>query len=77
MASLYVLEPGSRLEIEYQRVLVTKEDQVLLRVPLQKVSQIVLIGRVGATTPALHRLLQHDIPLLSRPGAGDCGRQDP
>jgi CRISPR-associated protein Cas1 len=64
MATLYVIEPGARLEKEYQRLLVTLEDQVLLRVPLQHVSQVVLVGNVGVTTPALHALLQAQTPLI-------------
>ncbi|MCA9946823.1 MAG: CRISPR-associated endonuclease Cas1 [Anaerolineales bacterium] len=64
MPTLYVIEPGSRLEKEYQRLLVTKEDEILLRLPIQRVSQVVLVGRVGVTTPALHALLQAEIPLL-------------
>lgn len=64
MPTLYVLEPGSRLEKDYQRLLIVKNDELLMRVPLQRVTQVVLIGRVGATTPALHALLHAEIPLL-------------
>lgn len=64
MPSLYVMEIGSRIEIEYQRVLVTLDDEVLLRLPIHKVDQIILIGRVGVTTPALHKLLELNIPLI-------------
>lgn len=64
MPSLYVMETGSRIEIEYQRVLVTLEDEILFRVPIHKVDQIILIGRVGVTTPALHQLLESNIPLI-------------
>lgn len=64
MPTLYLIEPGSRLEKEHQRLLVTKEDEVLLRVPLQHVTQVVLIGQVGVTTPALHALLAAETPLL-------------
>ena len=64
MPTLYVLEPGARLEKEYQRLLVVKDDELLLRVPIQRVTQVVLIGRVGVTTPALHALLHAEIPLL-------------
>lgn len=63
MPSLYVMEPGSRLECEYGRVLVTKDDEVLLRMPLQNISQVVLFGRVGLTTPAVQHLLQNKIPV--------------
>lgn len=64
MSTLYVIEPGSRLEKDYQRLLVVKDDQTLMRVPLQRVTQVVLVGTVGVTTPALHALLDAEIPLL-------------
>jgi len=57
MATLYVTEPGSRVEKEYQRLLVTKDDEILQRVPLRRVQEVVLVGRVGVTTPALLALL--------------------
>lgn len=63
MPTLYITEPGARVEKEYGRLLVTQHDEVLLRVPIQRVSQVVLVGRVGVTTPALHALLRHHIPL--------------
>jgi CRISPR-associated protein Cas1 len=64
MPTLYVVEPGARIEKEYHRLLVTKHDQVLLRVPLRHVTQVVLVGPVGATTPALRALLRAEVPLL-------------
>ena len=55
MATLYVTEPGSRIEKEYRHLLVVKDDETLLRIPLADVSHVVLVGQgVGATTPALH-----------------------
>jgi CRISP-associated protein Cas1 len=58
MATLYVTEPGSRIEKEYRHLLVVKDDETLLRIPLADVSHVVLVGQgVGATTPALHALL--------------------
>lgn len=64
MPTLYISEPGAHLAKEYQRLLVIKDDEILLRVPIQRVSQVVLVGNVGVTTPALHALLQQEIPLL-------------
>jgi CRISPR-associated protein Cas1 len=64
MPTLYLTEPGSRLEKEYSRLLVTKDDEVLFRTPIGRVDQVVLIGRTGVTTPAMHALLQRDIPLI-------------
>jgi len=70
MATLYVTEQGARLEKEYRRLLVTRDDKVLMAVPLARVSEVVLIGRVGATTPALLMLLDAGAPLsfLTRDG---------
>jgi CRISPR-associated protein Cas1 len=63
LATLYVTEQGARLEKEYKRLLVTKDDEVLLRVPLSRVSDVVLVGWTGATTPALLALLDAGIGL--------------
>ncbi len=64
MPTLYVTEPGARIEKEYHRLLVTKDDEVLLRVPLAQVSQVVLVGPVGLTTPAMLALLGGGVPVL-------------
>lgn len=70
MATLYVTEQGARVEKEYQRLLVTKEDEVLLAVPAGRVSHVVLVGNVGVTTPALLEMLDQGVGLsfLSRWG---------
>ncbi|MGC9469408.1 MAG: CRISPR-associated endonuclease Cas1 [Anaerolineae bacterium] len=64
MPTLYVTEQGARVEKEYRRLLVTKEDEVLFRAPLEKVSQVVLVGYVGLTTPAMLALLHAQVPVL-------------
>jgi CRISPR-associated protein Cas1 len=64
MATLYVTEPGSRIEREYRHLLVTTDEETLMRVPLAHVDEVVLVGQgVGATTPALHALLDAGIGL--------------
>jgi CRISPR-associated protein Cas1 len=71
MPTLYVTEPGSRIEKEGHRILVSsKEDEVLLRVPLRQVSEVVLVGWVGATTPAMLALLDAgvNLTLITRSG---------
>ncbi len=64
MPTLYVLEPDARLEKEYGRLLVTREDEVLVRVPLNNVNAVVLVGYAGATTQALYALLGQGTPLF-------------
>ena len=70
MSTLYVTEPGTHLAKEYSRLLVVKEQAVLLAVPLARVSHVVLVGNVGVTTPALHALLaaQVGVSLLNQWG---------
>lgn len=53
MATLYVTEPGARIEKEYKRILVTKNGEVILSVPALQVSAVVMIGSVGITTQAM------------------------
>ncbi len=48
MATLYVIEQGARIEKEYRRVIVTKEDETLLAVPLLHVDHVVLVGNTWA-----------------------------
>lgn len=43
-------------------MLVTKHDEVLLRLPFSRITHVVL-GRVGVTTAALHALLSNNISL--------------
>jgi CRISPR-associated protein Cas1 len=64
MPTLYITEPQARIEKEYERILVTKEDEVILRLPIQNVDAVVLVGPVGATTQAMHALLHRGIPLF-------------
>ncbi|MBI4337012.1 MAG: CRISPR-associated endonuclease Cas1 [Chloroflexi bacterium] len=64
MPNLYVTEQGARLGREYNRLVVTKDAAVLLDVPAVQVSEVVLVGRVGVTTPALQMLLEREIGLV-------------
>lgn len=78
MPTLYVTEPGARIEKEYGRILVTKEDEVLMRLPAQNVDAVVLVGPVGVTTQALHALLHRQTPLFLVKYNGDLiGRLAP
>ncbi len=64
MSTLYVVEPDARLEKEADRLLVTRGEEVLFRARLREVTGVVLVGRAGVTTPALHALLAGGVPLL-------------
>ncbi len=64
MATLYVVEPGARVEKEYGRLIVTLEDEIIARVAMNAVSAVVLIGNASVTTQALHALLLQSTPLF-------------
>lgn len=64
MSTLYVSEQGAHIEKEYQKLVVTKEDETLVAVPASEVTSVVLVGNVGVTTPAVGFLLDRNIPLV-------------
>lgn len=70
MPTLYVTTPGARVEKEYRRLIVAKDDELLFRIPLFRVSQVVLVGSVGITTPAMQALLRNGtgLVIISRSG---------
>jgi CRISP-associated protein Cas1 len=62
MSTLYVTEPGARIEKNYQRIVVTNaDDERLMSVPLAQLSEVVLVGSVGVTTQALTAILNNGI----------------
>lgn len=75
MSNLYVTEQGARIEKEYDRIVVMKNREILADVPVLKISEVVLVGNIGITTPALQMLLKRDkgLVLLDRYG-GFLGR---
>lgn len=59
---LYIHTPGARLRKSSERLVVeTEEDST--EVPMIDVSQVVLVGPVSVTTPALHALMSNEIPV--------------
>jgi len=67
---LYLLEQGTRLKREGRRLLVVRDEEVLARVSVLQVSQVIVFGNVDITTPALKLLLDEgiEVVLLSQRG---------
>lgn len=61
MAVLYVKEQGAVIQKRDERVIVTKNTETLLDIPLFEVDNIAIIGNVQVTTQALHLLMQNGI----------------
>lgn len=71
MAYLYLTEQGSVLRKIGDRVVVEKEDTILLDVPYHKLEAVLVFGNIQITTQAMAELLDAGIPvsLLNRHGA--------
>jgi CRISPR-associated protein Cas1 len=63
MAFLYLTEQGSVLRKEGERLVVEKDDQVLLDIPADKVESVLLFGNVQFTTQAVHLLFRHGVEM--------------
>ncbi|MGQ9518111.1 MAG: CRISPR-associated endonuclease Cas1 [Anaerolineae bacterium] len=64
MTTLYVIEQGAHIHKESRRLCVRKEGVLLQEIPMFKVDQVVLMGNVGLTTPALKALLANNIDVV-------------
>lgn len=70
MANLYLTEQGSVLRKTGDRLVVQKDDEVLLDVQCSKIDAVLIFGNVQFTTQAVHELFEHGIEmaLLTRTG---------
>jgi CRISPR-associated protein Cas1 len=70
MANLYITEQGAVLRKTGDRLIVQKEEEILLDVQCNKVESVLIFGNVQFTTQAVHELFEHGIEmaLLTRTG---------
>ncbi|NTV64741.1 MAG: CRISPR-associated endonuclease Cas1 [Oscillochloris sp.] len=61
MPTLYVIEQGAEIGCDGERLEVRRTAEILASMPLVKISDIVIFGNVGLTTPAIKRLLDRGI----------------
>lgn len=64
MTTLYIKEQGAQLRRTGERLVVTKEKEVLEDMPIIHVTQVVVMGNVQVTTPAVALLLQRDVDVV-------------
>lgn len=62
MATLYLFEQGSKITRTGERLVVEKDSQILLQVPIIKVERVLIFGRVKITVPVFELLLNEGIP---------------
>jgi CRISPR-associated protein Cas1 len=70
MANIYITEQGAVLRKTGDRLIVQKDDEMLLDVPCDKVDAVLIFGNVQFTTQAVHELFEHGIEMaiLTRTG---------
>ena len=70
MANLYITEQNSILRKTGDRLIVQKQDEILLDVQCHKIDAVLIFGNVQFTTQSVHELFEHGIELaiLTRTG---------
>ncbi len=63
MAVVYVKEQGAIIRKHFGRILVEKDQELLLEIPLRQTDSVAVFGNVQVTTQALSELLERGIPL--------------
>ncbi len=61
MAVLYLAEQGSTLRKDSNTFVVSKDKEVLQKIPASKVEQVVIFGNVNLTTPVINYLLDQGV----------------
>ncbi|MCP4396909.1 MAG: CRISPR-associated endonuclease Cas1 [bacterium] len=63
MSTLYITQQGALLGKTSERLKVTLQKELLTEIPLLKISQVVLLGRISVTPAALRELAKRGIDL--------------
>ncbi len=61
MATLYVVEQGADISCDGERLDIRRGEESLGRVPLLKITDLVVFGNVSLTTPVIKRLLDRGV----------------
>ncbi|EFO79695.1 CRISPR-associated Cas1 family protein [Oscillochloris trichoides DG-6] len=61
MATLYVIEQGAEIGCDGERIVVRRQGQEIGSVPISRLDDILIIGNIGISTPALKRLFERGI----------------
>lgn len=70
MANLYLTEQNSILRKTGDRLIVEKDDQVLLDVQCHKIDAVLIFGNIQFTTQAVHELFEHGIEMAIHTRSG-------
>jgi len=71
MPPLYVVEQGTKLSIDHRRLVIEKDGEALMKVPLAHTNAVILFGNISLTTPTMKHLLREGIDALFLTSHGD------
>ena len=71
MPPIYVIQQNAKIRVSNRRLNVEQEGQILTSIPLGQVTQVVLFGNVGLTTPAIKALLTNNCDVVFLTLRGD------
>lgn len=63
MATLYITEQNSVLRKTGERLILQKQEEILLDIQCHKIDAVLLFGNVQFTTQAVHQLFDHGIEM--------------
>lgn len=63
MSTLYLTEEGSSLHLKENRLQIKKTNDTLKEISIEKIDNIVLMGRCHITSPLATELLEREIPV--------------
>lgn len=64
MPPVYIVEQGAKLRVEKRRLLVTKDDDLIIRIPFAHTTAVIIFGNISITTPAMTRLMRAGIDTI-------------
>lgn len=67
---LYVDEPGAYVRKRGERVVVTKDDEVIREIPACNLDQVVLVGNVNMSTPMIQLMMDRNLEVAYLSGSG-------
>jgi CRISPR-associated protein Cas1 len=64
MAAIYLIEQGTTVYKDYQRLIIHVAEKPKLEVPLREVEQILVFGNIQLSTPVINTCLESKIPVM-------------
>lgn len=64
LRTLYMMEHGCELRKESERLVIEKDDEILVEIPAIKIDQVLVFGNSQITTPAMNYCLAENIPII-------------